>query len=541
MTPPRSPWTLATLALCACAVAVGITFGSRVASGADSYGYVSQAYRWVAGDITLEQGWVADAPWPAADWTFSPLGWRPARHLAPGTIVPSYAAGLPLLMAIGILIAGPLAPFTIGWIAAVVLLWTTYRLGRALASPFVGAAASWLLLTSPVFLYSLVLPMSDLPATAAWMGAAILVLPRGGRRPFAAGVLVTVALLIRPNLMLLALPLAALCLLPATDDGSSGSRWWRRLAWFGAGSAPGPVLVAMLNNYLYGHPLLSGYGGASYLYDWARAWPNLLAYGRWVLETQPTAVGLGLIALCLPIPYLWPRVQPRIGVVLLGAIPVLALVSYLPYLSFDSWTFLRFLLPGWPVVLLGAAAAFGAVTERYSGDTRTAAMVVLVTLGLVQVRTSTDLGVFDLWRQEQRYQTVGQAIRPVLPANAVVLTAQHSGSVRFYAGHMTIRQDVIDPGSLDTVVTWLHDQGVSAYLLLEEWEEPAYRATFAGQRYAALDGWHPIFVYHGTTTARLYDLARPMELISPFTVRETFVRPAATGPRPLPVLPSQPR
>jgi len=497
----------------------------------------------VAGDVSIEQAWVAEATWPSADWTFSPLGWRPARHLAPGTIVPVYAPGLPLLMALGILIAGPFAPLTIGWIAAAALLWTTVLLGRALASPFVGVAAAWLLLTSPVFLYSLLLPMSDLPATAAWMGAAMLVLPRAGRRPLAAGLLVTVAILIRPNLVLLALPLAIFCLLPTTDTdrGSGESPWWHRVIRFIAGAAPGPIAVAMLYNHLYGDPLLSGYGAASHLYDWARAWPNLLSFSRWVLETQPTAVGLGLVALCLPIPALWPHVRSRAWVLLLAAIPIVVLVAYLPYLSFDSWTFLRFLLPGWPVVVLGTAVVFGAVAHRYAGDTRTGVIVAVIVLGLVQLRTSLDLSVFDLWRQEQRYQTLGQALDPVLPVNAVVLTAQHSGSIRFYAGRLTVRHDTMPPEALDQAVAWLRDRGWPVYLLLEDWEDAAFRTTFAGQRFAALDGWQQVFVYEGTATARLYDLARPTDGESPFIVKETFERRPVAGPRPLPGLQSASR
>lgn len=512
---------------------MGALFGSRVASGADSYGYISQAYRWTTGHVAIAQPWVVDAPWPSADWTFAPVGWRPAGHRTNGEIVPVYAPGLPLLMAGGILVVGPLAPFAIGVIAACLVLWTTYRLGSAVVSPMAGGIAAWLVATSPVFLYSLLLPMADLPATAAWMSAVLLIRPGPQQRPLLAGLVAALAILIRPNLALLVVPLAMFAMF--------SPQRWRTTFRLGLGLLPGPLIVAILNTQWYGHPLLSGYGPSSYLYAMERIWPNLRAYGAWVIETQPIAAGVGLLAWCVAGATRWSSAGQRADLIGLSLIPLVVIAGYLPYLTFDSWTYLRFLLPAWPVVLLGTAAAVSAVAVRGSNRFRVVITVAVVVLGITQVRTAHTLRVFDLWAQELRYQTIGHTLDDFLPADAVVLTTQHSGSLRFYAGRMTIRQDVIDPGSLDTVVAWLQDRGVPAYLLLEEWEEPIFRTTFTGQRYAVLDGWQPIFVYQGPMTARLYNLARPTERVSPFIVQEGFARRPPTGPRATPDVPSQPR
>ena len=45
---------------------------------------------------------------------------------------------------------------------------------------------------------------------------------------------------------------------------------------------------------------------------------------------------------------------------------------------------------------------------------------------------------------ERRYADVGTYIHQALPPNAVVFSVQHSGSVRYYSGRMTIRWDLID-------------------------------------------------------------------------------------------------
>lgn len=532
LTAHRSPWALATLALCGAAVTVGILFGSRVAGGADSYGYVSQAYRWTAGHVPIEQPWAADAPWPSADWTFAPVGWRPAGHRTNGEIVPQYAPGLPLLMAVSILVAGPMGPFAIGLIAACVVLWTTYRLGSHLVSPLAGGLAAWLLASSPVFLYALLLPMADLPATAAWMGAVFFIRPGPHQRPVLAGVVAALAILIRPNLVFLAIPLVALAL--------TGPNRWRAALRLGVGLLPGPLVVSVINTQWYGHPLLSGYGDGSSLYSLERVWPNLLAYSGWILDTQPIAVGLGLLAGCVAIRTRWSRADSRADIISLPMFPLIVIAGYLPYLTFDSWTYLRFLLPAWPVMLLAAAGGAAVIAAR-STVARRLVISGVALLCLWQAHTAYSLHVFDLWKQELRYQSLGHSLAGVLPADAVVLTTQHSGSLRFYAGRLTIRQDVIDPGALDTVITWLQDQGLPAYLLLEDWEVPIFQTTFAGQRNAALDGWHPIFVYEGAVTVRLYDLFRPLEQTSPFILRETFERRPPAAPRAVPALQSVPR
>src|SRR3989442_13375157 len=67
------------------------------ANAADQYGYISQASLWARGQLTTYEPLATVAPWRDATWTFSPLGYRPGP--LPGTIVPSYPPGLPIVMA----------------------------------------------------------------------------------------------------------------------------------------------------------------------------------------------------------------------------------------------------------------------------------------------------------------------------------------------------------------------------------------------------------------------------------------------------------
>src|ERR1700680_341514 len=85
------------LFIAAAVLVVALSRGSFVAGGADSYGYLSQARLWEHGSPISYDPIITEVQWPFADWTFSPLGYRPG--LLKGTIVPIYSSGYPLLMA----------------------------------------------------------------------------------------------------------------------------------------------------------------------------------------------------------------------------------------------------------------------------------------------------------------------------------------------------------------------------------------------------------------------------------------------------------
>jgi len=104
-----APW----IAACAATATliVGLAWGTWSAGSADAYGYVSQALLWVKGSTVQSQPLATRVPWPLADWSLSPLGYKPAA--VPGAIVPTYPPGLPLSMAAAVTVAGPSAVFWI--------------------------------------------------------------------------------------------------------------------------------------------------------------------------------------------------------------------------------------------------------------------------------------------------------------------------------------------------------------------------------------------------------------------------------------------
>jgi hypothetical protein len=108
------------------------------------------------------------------------------------------------------------------------------------------------------------------------------------------------------------------------------------------------------------------------------------------------------------------------------------------------------------------------------------AVLVTVTLLLVvaHLRYIERWHVLSTKDFERRYFVVAQYARGTFPANAVFITLQHSGSIRYYADRKTLRYDWIPPQSLDEAVTQVTQLGFKPYILLEDWEEPRFRSRF---------------------------------------------------------------
>src|SRR4051812_34814234 len=139
---------------------VAIRWNSWVAGGADSYCYVHQAERWAAVLGQLAHGQrpalqspeplAIEAPWPDGPRAFAPAGHLPSPTV-PGAIVPVCPAGLSIVMAPLVAIAGPRAAFLVMPLFGALLLAASYHVGSRFGS-HVGVASALLVAASPVFL-----------------------------------------------------------------------------------------------------------------------------------------------------------------------------------------------------------------------------------------------------------------------------------------------------------------------------------------------------------------------------------------------------
>jgi hypothetical protein len=463
------------LAASALLLGLALAHGSRAAGGADPYGYVSQADLWRAGSLRIHQPFAAAIPWPNGEWTFAPLGYKPSDG---STIVPTYAPGYPLLMALFSLVFGAQGPFYVSPVCGAALVLLTYAIGARLSGPVVGTIAALCVACSPTVVFMTLSVMSDIPVAAFWTAAVLLAMGRTLPAALAAAIASGIAIVIRPNLLLAAVvPLLAVAW-PWPERGVGPAA--RRAAVFAAACAPFALFVGWLFNGLYGSPLRSGYGDTSGLFAVEHAGANLARYPSWLLETQSPLVFLFLLS---PFVATWlgDRTPARW---LFAAFIAVVFGSYVLYIPFEAWWYLRFLLPAFPFIFVLAADAVWTAAGRLAPDQRTLAMTLfaLVMLG-AGWRNSDNQDVLSVGRGEVKYLEVAQFVKQTLPANAVVYGMQHSGSIRYYGGRLTLRWDYLPEDWLDRSIDYMQQAGYEPVFVLDDWELPQVRKRFASQHH----------------------------------------------------------
>jgi hypothetical protein len=480
---------------------VGLRWGSFAASGVDAYGYVSQAALWARGTLRVEQPFVASVSWPAADSAFAPMGYRAATggHV----IVPSYPPGLPLMMALAERVSGPCGPYYVVPIFGGLLVWCGYLLGRRVASPAVGACAAVLLACSPPLLFHLVVPMSDVPAAALWSAAIWAALSSGGGAPVLAGICTALAVLVRPNLAPLAIVVGAF-VATSGDRQANPRASFTRAAWFAAPAIPAFCVVAIVNWRLYGSPLRSGYDDLGETYALGHILVNARHYAAWLVASHTPLVALAAFGLVAP---LTARVDvlPRRAAAFFLVFTLVLTASYLPYVVFEDWYFVRYFLPVLPLLLVSMIASIVWRFGRTPAPIRVFGAVALMAfLVSHQLRFAFDAGLARSQVNERRYVAVARFIEASMPSNAVFLTLQHGGSVRHYSNRLTLRFDLIATG-LDEALASLERAGWRPFILLEDWEETQFKAQFGAASAVGRLGWRPLARLSEPGGVNIYD------------------------------------
>jgi hypothetical protein len=384
-------------------------------------------------------------------------------------------------------------------------VWTTGRLGSSIHGPLTGAIAAALLAASPIFLYAVVQPVSDVPATAWWAVSLALLVQGSSIASFGAGLAASMAIVTRPNLVLVATVPGVFRLLPAVRAHLHARRAAvTRLALFVAGVLPGCLAIAFINQYLYGSPLRSGYAPFQELYAWGNAVPNLELYPRWLLERQP------FIYLALLAPWAARRTAKHMWLLL--AVPAVVFLSYLFYIPFGrgEWGYLRFLLPGYPALLvLAAAVTLEGVTRVTRRTLWQAVVAVTLFAALVtwQVRQAVAAGAFATRVSERRYVDVGRYVAAVMPHEAVFISGLHAGTIRYYSNRLTVRYDLLSPRWLDDAIKVLSARGYHPYIALDEGEESIFRRRFDRLSDLAQLDWPPVAERFQPIRVRIYDPA----------------------------------
>src|SRR5262249_46735711 len=258
-------------------------------------------------------------------------------------------------------------------------------------------------------------PMTDVPVMTVWAISIYLLLARIGGRlsPALVGLVAGIAILIRPNLLPLSIPLGLWYLIRRQTGADS-----RLLdtVLFALGTLPAIVMVAFLNVRLYGSPLSSGYGALNDLYAWSHVGPNLRRYFAWFMFAETPIAFAGLAALLVPARRLWTAAPDLRIVPMLAIFVALLWGQYIAYEVWESWGFLRFLLPSWPMITAGVAAVLLAAGDAWLARfpravAQTSVAVLVLLLGVWTFSIAVRDGIFRERGMSAPEAPLGQLVR----------------------------------------------------------------------------------------------------------------------------------
>lgn len=436
---------------------------TTICGGSDSYGYVSASELLRRGRLIEPQAIAQWLPVVNALDVATPAGYLPAADRS--GIAPSYPLGFPALMAMAGIVSGSLGPYLVPPICGIVLLLIVWRL----ATTWYGSRAGWLA-AALVAWNALVVtyakqPMSDVPATMfALLSIWWLVGP--SRLPVLAGMAAGASFITRPGGIGIVVVLTALAAWPRHARTRDAAR-------FILGLVPFMVIQALLQWRLFGSPLATGYGPVIQLFTGATAWSNLGIYLKGLWTVSSVIWFAGLVAASF--------VRPRLPLALATIAFVVSAIPYVLYFEFAHWETLRFLLPAIVLLSIAAAGGLAAIAARLGGRwITTAALVIVGVVPAVQSeRFLQGEGVPNLMRSESRYPLVATHLMERTPANAIVLAAQHSGSIRHYGNRVTLRWDLMRAEDLEPLMGAATERGHPLYVVLEGTEQQRFTQGFA--------------------------------------------------------------
>lgn len=359
--------------------------------------------------------------------------------------------------------------------------------------------------------------MSDVPAAGWWTLALSLLLTNGRWAAIGAGVAAGMAILTRPNLLLVVVVLGLYLLWQVVRTRERRAEAITRVALFSLPVVIACLTVAGLNAAWYGSPFRSGYSAA--LFN-LRFWKdNVRNYPQWLAETQTPLLLLGFAA---PFVIHWlhsagldplrsDRAGGTNGVVelparraaawLLAGVPAAVFLSYLFYMPFEVWWYLRFLLPAYPALAVLACATLTAFAARFGAIARVAGIAMVIAAAAFGLQFGRDMEGLG----EYRYRIIAEWVRDHLPERSVILTMQHSGSMLHYSGRSIVRYDLLPRGDYEAALDEMIAAGYHPYLVVDEWEVEPVRQLHGNGPRGTLD-W-PAIAILPLANVRVWDLA----------------------------------
>jgi hypothetical protein len=406
-----------------------------------------------------------------------PLGYIKGPSSA--TMVPSYPPGFPLHMVLFAALAGwQKGPFLVSPLFAAIGLVAFFFLARELGLTRREAGAGTLILAcQPVYVFMGLIPMSDTVASV-WATLAVLFALLSRRHAawaYAAGIAFGIGCVVRPNSAILILTLALA--LPL-----------RLAAWlrFALGVAPAAAFSLAFNNLVYGHPLRTGYAGIENEFRLSYVPKRFHHYTHWLGRTFTPLVPLAWLG---TIASRETRGRDR-GLLLVWFASFFAFFAV--YRHYDAWWYLRFLMPAFPALIIGALLAvrplLRAVALRVHLPGRGLVSPDLLPALLLLFVVASELGegrrqkVLEIGQAETIYPRACRMAVERLPPRAIVLAFTMSGALEYYTDLAYLRFDTMEDRFVaKRLLRKTMDRGARWYALVHPLEAEVFRARELGR------------------------------------------------------------
>jgi hypothetical protein len=441
--------------------------GSPYAGGADSSGYLNSARLLTEGrfldDVRVPDG---HSHTEFSLGAFQPLGFSVQRKLA--RMAPTYPLGLPLhLAAVAPLAGWDRASLIVNLVAALGsggLLWLLAR-HFGFSSAWAAIAVGWLWLC-PQQTFCALEPMSDSLAVL-WSLLTLYAALRSHENlgwSVICGIALAMAVLVRPTNALLFFPvLVAIGFKPT------------RLIGLILGGLPGAVFLGYYNYHVYGAVLTTGYGDVASSFSTGFLRQSAANIGRWLPVLLSPLI---LLALVLPfLPGRWSRAANAL------ALWVVLLIGFYAFYFHTSemWWYLRFILPAFPLLILGAVAVLRRIPSPSPASQGLLLGAVMAFTFVWEARASHQLNPAGIAADEQTYRSSSDWVRKNLPANSAIFCMQVSGAFHFYTDLLLVRWDQIEPACIAPLLDVLREQHRPVYAVLYEFETKDALARVQGQ------------------------------------------------------------
>jgi hypothetical protein len=475
---------------------------AHAVGGSDSSGYARIARGLLQGHVRQTATEIEQLGLPAnyAEW-FAPLAYRAVRQDGVLTALqaPGYPVGFPLHLAVGAALGGwQHGPFHVSPLLGALSLLLIYLVGRQLGLPRAYAYACGVLLAAnPTVLLFSFLPMSDVAAmfwglVTVWAG---LRARQAERWALWAGAAFGVGVLVRPtNALLLAPLMFCLPLRPKV---------WLR---FALGGLPTAAIFYAYNLASSGHSLVSGYSASfvQHAFTFNGFFKRLGDYVYWLSITLTPLPLLGWLGIAAVRQVGW---RDR---ALLVAWFGVVLLLYALYDLYPQWEDTRFLLPGYPGLILGALLTTRYLLEHGWGERRwlrwAAGVLLLAAPFGVAVRFDHTRELFRFGRSQILSADACRWADQKLPERALIISMEMSGVLKFYTQRQIMRWDGVTPEAWPVFYRQLQARGYEFYALLSELELKRAQERVPGR-------WRPLGYLKDISLWQLYPLDKPLPTV----------------------------